>query len=103
MKKITQLLLLTAVLLCTTVMMAQVTSSSMSGRVTDANGAVMGATVIATHTPSGTTYGSITNSEGRFNLPGMRVGGPYSVEVSFIGYGKNITNNIMITSNYRMK
>lgn len=96
MKKITRLFLMTVALLCTTVMMAQVTSSSMSGRVTDANGAVMGATVIATHTPSGTTYGSITNSEGRFNLPGMRVGGPYSVEVSFIGYGKNITNNIMI-------
>jgi hypothetical protein len=96
MKKFTRLLLMSVAFLCTTVMMAQVTSSSMSGRVIDAQGPVMGATVIATHTPSGTTYGTITNSEGRYNLPGMRVGGPYSVEVSFIGYGKNITNNITI-------
>ncbi|WP_372756335.1 carboxypeptidase regulatory-like domain-containing protein [Mariniflexile sp.] len=96
MKKISQFLLMVVALLCTTVMMAQVTSSSMNGRVTDSAGPVMGATVIATHTPSGTTYGSITNGEGRFNLPGMRVGGPYSVEVSYIGYGKNVTNEIMI-------
>ncbi len=96
MKKINQFLLLTVALLCSSVTIAQVTSSSMSGRVTDAVGPVVGVTVIATHTPSGTTYGSITNAEGYFNLPGMRVGGPYSVEVSYIGFGKNITNNIMI-------
>lgn len=96
MKKISQFLLMSVALLCTTVMMAQVTSSSMSGRVTDAEGPVMGATVVATHKPSGSIYGAITNDQGRFNLPGMRVGGPYSVEVSYIGYGKNTTNNIMI-------
>jgi len=96
MKKISQFLLMSVALLCTTVMMAQVTSSSMSGRVTDAEGPVTGATVVATHTPSGSIYGAITNDQGRFNLPGMRVGGPYSVEVSYIGYGKNTTNNIMI-------
>lgn len=96
MKKINKFLLLTVTLLLTTVMMAQVTSSSMTGRVSDATGPLVGVTVIATHTPSGTTYGSVTNSEGYFNLPGMRVGGPYSVEVSYIGYGKNITKNIII-------
>ncbi len=83
-------------LLLSSVMMSQVTTSSMTGRVTDDQGAVMGATVIATHTPSGTVYGTTTNEEGRYNLPGMRVGGPYKVEVSFIGYGKNTKNNITI-------
>lgn len=91
-----QFLLLTVAFLFTTVMMAQVTSSSMTGRVTDATGPLVGVTVIATHTPSGTTYGSVTNAEGYFNLPGMRVGGPYSVEVTYVGYGKNITKNITI-------
>lgn len=96
MKKISQFLLLAVAFLCTTVMMSQVTSSSMTGQVTDTEGPVMGATVVATHTPSGSIYGAITNDQGRFNLPGMRVGGPYSIEVSYIGYGKNTTNNIMI-------
>ena len=94
MKKITKFLLVPVALLLSSVMMSQVTTSSMTGRVTDDQGAVMGATVIATHQPSGTTYGTTTNDEGRYNLPGMRVGGPYKVEVTFIGYGKNTTNNI---------
>ena len=68
----------------------------MSGRVTDAEGSVIGATVVATHTPSGTSYGTVTNNDGRFNLPGMRVGGPYTVQVTYIGYGQNTTSNITI-------
>lgn len=84
-------------LMIATVMQAQVTTSSMSGRVTDADGPVIGATVIATHQSSGTTYGTVTNMEGRFNLNGMRVGGPYSVEISYIGYGTNTTDNITLS------
>ena len=84
-------------LMMTTALTAQITTSSMSGRVSDAEGAVVGATVIATHQSSGTTYGTVTNLEGRFNLNGMRVGGPYTVEVSYIGYGTNTTNNITLS------
>ena len=84
-------------LMVTTITHAQVTTSSMSGRVTDDEGAVIGATVVATHVTSGTSYGTITNIEGRYNLNGMRVGGPYRVEVSYIGYGDNITDGITIS------
>ena len=76
---------------------AQVTTSSMSGQVTDANGGVIGAAVLATHSSSGTTYGTTTNSEGRYNLNGMRVGGPYTVEITYIGYGKSTTKNIILS------
>jgi hypothetical protein len=76
---------------------AQVTTSSMSGRVTDEEGPVIGATVVATHVPSGTTYGTVTNTEGRFSLNGMRVGGPYKVEISYIGYGKFVAENITLS------
>ena len=66
---------------------AQVTTSSMSGQVTDKeNLEVIGASVKATHTPTGTVYTAITNVKGQFAIQGMRVGGPYSVEVSYIGY-----------------
>ena len=86
-------------LLCilVTTAFSQVTTSSMSGRIADAEGAVIGATVVATHTPSGTTYGTITNKEGRFNLNGMRVGGPYTVKVSFVGYGTYTQDNITLS------
>ncbi len=66
---------------------AQVTTSSLSGRVVDANGEpVIGAAVVATHTPSGTVYGVITNENGRYTINGMRPGGPYTVEFSCLGY-----------------
>ena len=89
-------------LMLATVVQAQVTTSSMSGRVTDAEGAVIGATVVATHQPSGTTYGTVTNMDGRYNLSGMRIGGPYRVEVSYIGYGRNATEGItlQLSENY---
>lgn len=64
-----------------------VTTASLSGRVIDSNGETLpGANVVATHTPSGTRYGAVTNIDGRYTIPGMRVGGPYNVAVSFIGY-----------------
>lgn len=66
---------------------AQVTTSSLNGRIADESGdAVIGAAVIATHTESGTQYAAVTNNQGRFVINGMRAGGPYSVEVSCLGY-----------------
>ena len=66
---------------------AQITTSSLGGRVTDANGQpVVGAAVVATHEPSGTVYGVTTNTDGRYAVNGMRSGGPYKVEISCLGY-----------------
>lgn len=66
---------------------SQVTTSALSGSVVDDSGApVIGAAVIATHVPSGTSYAAVTNANGRYSINGMRSGGPYSVEVSSLGY-----------------
>ena len=76
---------------------AQITTSSMNGRVVDSdNQALPGATVVAIHEPSGTRYGSTTNMEGRFNLQGMRTGGPYRVEVSYLGYSTETFSDIVL-------
>lgn len=76
---------------------AQVTTSGMNGRVLDINNDPLpGATIVAVHEPSGTQYGATTNPEGRFNLQGMRPGGPYTVEVSFIGYSKEVFSEISL-------
>ncbi len=65
---------------------AQVTTSSISGYVGEKGGEPLtGATIVATHTPSGTQYVATANEGGRFTINGMRTGGPYTVQVSFIG------------------
>ena len=77
---------LVAAMLVGVVSFAQVTTSSLNGYVADEAGEPLaGAAIIAVHTPSGTQYATIANESGRFNINGMRAGGPYSVEVSFIG------------------
>ena len=64
-----------------------ITKASISGRVLDDNGEqLMGANIIAIHTPTGSKYGAISNDEGLFYLPNIRVGGPYTVSVSYIGF-----------------
>ena len=64
-----------------------VTTATISGEVIDASGAGLpGANVIALHVPSGTTYGNSTRADGRYTLPGLRIGGPYKITVTFVGY-----------------
>ena len=75
---------------------AQVTTSGISGKVTAEGELLIGATVQAVHEPSGTTYGTVTNVDGRYSLQGMRIGGPYTVEVSYVGYQKAIYKNITL-------
>lgn len=90
-------LLLLFTVFTATVALAQVTTSSMTGLIKDGKGETLpGATVIATHVPSGTVYSAATNADGLFNLPGMRVGGPYTVTISYIGYSKSTLEDITL-------
>ena len=76
-----------AAMLISVAAFAQVTTSALGGRIVDAKGEpVVGAAVVATHEPSGTVYGVITNNDGRYAINGMRAGGPYKVEFSCLGY-----------------
>ena len=95
-----RLLFLVAVLLTLSLTaMAQITTSSMAGKVTldDANGEeVIGATVVAVHEPSGTRYTAVTNTSGRFTIQGMRTGGPYEVTISYIGFQPKTVKGIIL-------
>ena len=68
-------------------LMAQVTTSSISGKITDNNkGTLPGATVVATHTPSGSQYYAVADANGNYRLLNIRPGGPYTIEYRMVGF-----------------
>ncbi len=85
--------------------MAQVTTSSMTGKVEADGEDVIGATVEAIHTPSGTRYQAVTNTKGIFSINGMRVGGPYKVQISYVGYVTKVVEGItlQLAETYNLK
>src|SRR5438034_484176 len=83
----------------TTALGAQgVTTAAIAGVVSDSSGAPLeGARVVAVHGPSGTAYAAVTRADGRFTIPGMRVGGPYRVSVALVGYRQEVQDQIQLT------
>ncbi|MGB5288331.1 MAG: TonB-dependent receptor [Ignavibacteriaceae bacterium] len=89
-----------------TIMAQGVTTASLSGVVKDADGNPLpGANVIAEHVPSGSQYGAATRDNGFFDLPNLRVGGPYTVTVSYIGFNsqKKDDINLNLGQNFRLE
>ena len=80
------LFLVVTVLMLSLSAVAQVTTSGITGIVTAGGEEAIGATITAKHVPSGSVYRAVTNVNGRYTITGMRSGGPYEVEVSYIGY-----------------
>ncbi|MEJ2194216.1 MAG: carboxypeptidase regulatory-like domain-containing protein [Ignavibacteriaceae bacterium] len=83
-----------------------VTTAAMNGLVQDTDGNPLpGANIIAEHMPSGTQYGASTRENGLFNLPNLRIGGPYTVTVSYIGYisAKQENINLDLGLNFRLE
>lgn len=89
---------LTAFLLFSSLIFAQgVTTGEMSGKVFDADRKPLTkATISAVHIPSGTKYGAFTKSDGRFYILGMRVGGPYKVTASYVGFESKSFDNVNV-------
>lgn len=76
---------------------AQVTGSGITGSVTSSAGLDMaGATIKATHLPSGTVYSTVAQKGGSFNMSGLRPGGPYRVEIGFVGQKPITYDNIFL-------
>jgi hypothetical protein len=82
----------------------QITTSTISGVVKDKSGqTIPGATIHATHTPTGTNYYSVSNKSGVFVIPAIRVGGPYTIHASFVGFRKgelkDVNTSLGLTEN----
>ncbi|MFM2360043.1 MAG: hypothetical protein RLY16_2036, partial [Bacteroidota bacterium] len=74
---------------------AQETTSELTGTVTG-NAPLTGATITAVHIPTGTKYVTTSTKDGRFNIANMRVGGPYKVSVTYVGYNESTQNDIFL-------
>ncbi|MEX2089511.1 MAG: carboxypeptidase regulatory-like domain-containing protein, partial [Bacteroidota bacterium] len=91
-------LLCIVVLVPLTALSQGVTTAAISGVTLSSAGEVLpGANVIALHVPSGTNYGASSRADGRYTIPGMRVGGPYTVTVSYVGYESQARENIYLS------
>ncbi len=91
-------LLLTFAATATTALSAQgLTTGSMTGTVRGTNGPMGGARVVAVHQPSGTTYQALSRTDGRFLIPAMRIGGPYTVTAIAIGFERNTQSGLEVT------
>ena len=77
---------------------SQVTTSNIKGLILDENAQPLpGANVVAVHTPTGTKYGAATNFDGYYNLLNLRVGGPYTVTISYVGFKDKVFDNVFLT------
>ncbi|CAC9974495.1 TonB-dependent receptor [Flavobacterium panici] len=89
-----------ALMLCVlafTAATGQTTTSSIKGIVkSSGNELLPGAGILAVHTPTGTKYSAVSNEDGRFNILNMRIGGPYKILVTFVGYQSQEYNDIYL-------
>lgn len=84
-----------ALLVIPTLINAQITTSSMTGTVKSIDGEdLIGATISATHQPTGTNYTTVSRAGGSFSIPNMRSGGPYTVIITYVGYKTDSYDNI---------
>jgi len=83
---------------------AQVTTASVRGVVSDETGqSIPGANIVAVHVPSGTSYGTVTQFNGSFNIPNMRIGGPYTITVSYVGFKTQADEGIHLQIGQKLK
>ena len=98
MRKMKTLFVLLLVTICSAGSFAQETTSEIQGVVSDEGGkSLAGASITALHTPTGTSYSTTSRNDGRFNLPNLRIGGPYTVTVTFVGFKESTQQDIQLT------
>ena len=74
-----------------------VTTAAISGTVVDQSGSPLpSANIMAVHIPTGTQYGTTSRLNGKFNILGLKVGGPYKITVSYVGYKSETRNNVYL-------
>ncbi|HNR17102.1 MAG TPA: carboxypeptidase regulatory-like domain-containing protein [Chitinophagaceae bacterium] len=90
-------LLFVVALAASPLLFAQITTSAINGTVkNNADEPLVGATIVATHLPSGTKYTTVSRAGGTYSIQNMRVGGPYLIEISFVGHEADKHENVYL-------
>jgi len=76
---------------------AQETTSEIQGIVLSGKTGIAGVTIVAIHEPTGTKYTTSTRQDGRYNFTNVKIGGPYSITASFVGFKTETANDINLT------
>jgi len=91
------LFLVALAVLSAAMVQAQVTTGSITGNVKSLSGEnLQGATIVAIHTPTGSKYSTVSNSSGQYTVPNLRIGGPYTLTVSYTGYKNADFNELQV-------
>ena len=96
--KLKLLILCSLILMISTSVFAQTTTSKITGTITEKAGeALFGANIIALHTPTGTVSGTTAQVNGRYTLSNLRIGGPYTITISYVGFESQKITNVFLT------
>jgi len=96
MRKLQRMMLLVMLVLLSVVAKSQETTAEISGTIMEGNSPLQDVVVMAVHVPTGTKYNTTTRSDGRYNLPNLKIGGPYTLTTAFVGLKSEKVNDIFL-------
>ncbi|MEI7830166.1 MAG: TonB-dependent receptor [Prolixibacteraceae bacterium] len=96
MGKLQRVMLVVVLILFSIIAKSQETTSEISGTILEGNSPIPNVIVTAIHVPTGTKYMTTTRSDGRYNLPNVKIGGPYTITTSFVGYKPQSRGDIIL-------
>ena len=96
MEKLTRVMLVVVLILFSLLAKSQETTSEISGTISEGKSPIPNVIVTAVHVPTGTKYMTTTRADGRYNLPNVKIGGPYTITTSFVGYKPETRGDIFL-------
>ena len=96
MRKLKSMVLLIMLVLLSVIAKSQETTAEISGTVSDLTGSIPNVNITAVHIPTGTKYMTTTRNDGRYNLPNLKIGGPYTITTSFVGFKSETATDIYL-------
>jgi len=96
MRKLQRMMLLIMLVLLSVVAKSQETTAEISGTILEGKSPLQDVVVMAVHVPTGTKYATTSRSDGRYNLPNLKIGGPYTLTTAFVGLKSEKVTDIFL-------